>query len=205
MSHFIDEIPFLGTFQLVRGMDFSKTFYLGTLKEIESSTDANPSVITITNHGYSNSQKKQIRDHQGNRAINNTSANPFHTITVIDSHTFSVPIDGSGTGSNTGTVLTPQNLTGLVAGTGVKCQWRKFGMDTLTAGSSNVLFTPTLAIDVAAEGTITISVDKALTYTDAVGGLTLDKYRADILVVTGAGVDTIFGRFDIECVKSVTR
>lgn len=193
----------LGTIELVRGEDFSKTFYLGTFKKITSSSSANPSVVTVPAHGFSSSQKKQITNHKANTAINNDVDNPLHTITVIDANTFSVPIAGIASGYG-GEVMTPDNLTGLVAGTDIKCQWRKYRMGTLTAESANVLFTPTIAIETAAEGSITISVAKALTLSDNASGLTLDRYGADILVISG-GEYSILAQFDVLCVKTSTR
>src|SRR6185503_20470772 len=107
----------LGKIEIIRGEDFSKTFYLGTYKDIETSTDASPSVVTVPAHGFSSSQKKQITKHRRNLSINNDADNPFHTITVIDANTFSVPIAGIANGDG-GEVMTPANLTGAT----VQCQ-----------------------------------------------------------------------------------
>lgn len=191
----------LGTIEIVRGEDFSKTFYLGTYKNIEASSSANPSVITVTNHGYTNSTKKQITGHQGNTVINNSSDNPFHTITTIDANTFSVPVDGAATGGATGRVLTPTNLTGAT----VECQFRSVGITESSTPTGNVLFEPTVAVVTAAEGSISITIEKALTYSNAVGGLTLKQYQADILVQTSGGVDSYYAKFKVKVVESVSR
>lgn len=191
----------LGQITIYRGEDFSKTFYLGTKKSIESSTSASPSVVTITNHGYSTSQKKQIKGHSGNTIINNDADNPFHTITVIDANTFSVPVDGISAGGATGTVLTPANLTGAT----VECHFRNVPIKTTTTPTGGVLFEPTVTVTTAAEGTVTITIEKALTYTDAVGGLTLDKYHGDILVATAGGTDTFYAEFSVVVKPSSSR
>ena len=184
-----------GTKQLIRGEDFSWIIYLGTIKDIDKSTNANPSVVTVPAHGFSSATKKGIRDHLGNTAINNTASNPLHTITVVDANTFSVPIVGISDGFG-GEVLTPEDLTGKT----VTCHLRKDRMDTATAGASNVLFSPTVTVAVGTDGKVTISIAKALTFKDAVGGLTLDTYAGDILVN-----NTYYAYFDIKCVKSSSR
>ena len=161
--------------RIPRGADFSKKIYLGTYREIEYSTNANPSVITVTNHGYSTSEKKQIKDHVGNEAINNTIATPLHTITAIDAHTFSVPIPANGAGTRSGTVLTPRNLTGET----VYCQFRNIPSRDLAPDSTSILFSPTIAITTATEGLVTLSISRANTFKTV---LTLDKYWCDILI-----------------------
>lgn len=178
----------LGSFRLVRGEKFEKTFYLGTYKDIVSSTDDDPSVLLIPAHDFDTATDKQITGHKRNLAINNTEDNPFHEITVIDENYISVPIEGIANGEG-GTILTPADITG------VTCQWRKYSMDTETAAEGNVLFEPD--VTEGANGAVTISVEQEDTFKDT---LTLDKYRADILVG-----DTYYAYFDIEVVKSVTR
>ena len=73
---------------------------LSTSVNISSSTNANPIVITTSgSHGYSTGDTVFITGHN-----TNTNANGTYTITVTGATTFSVPVAGNGTGSNTGTI-----------------------------------------------------------------------------------------------------
>ena len=164
-----------------RGADWSQKLYIGNYQEIQYSTNASPSVITIVNHGFTTGEKKQIKNHKGNTAINNNLDTPFHTITVIDDNTFSVPIAANGAGTQSGTVMTPRNLTGET----VYCQFRNTPSRDLSPASPSVVFSPTVVVTTALEGTITLSISRANTF---ITGLTLDKYFCDILIKRSDGV-----------------
>src|SRR6266496_2674675 len=66
-------------------------------KPIVASTNANPSVVTVTSHSLVTGDVVTIRGHLINTAINGT-----YPVTKIDDNTFSVPVAANGTGGATG-------------------------------------------------------------------------------------------------------
>lgn len=71
-----------------------------TPQAIAGSTNANPSVVNVTAHGYTTGDVVTIRGHTVNTTINGT-----WTITVVDANHFSVPVAGVGVGGATGHVV----------------------------------------------------------------------------------------------------
>ena len=67
-------------------------------KTIDSSTAANPCVVTTTTaHGYTTGQSVIIRDHSPDDA-----RNAERTITVLTTTTFSIPVNTTSLGAGTG-------------------------------------------------------------------------------------------------------
>lgn len=76
---------------------------------IASSTTANPSVITTAaTHGLTTGDIVEIKDH-----LVNTDANGTHSVTVLSTTTFSVPVRGNGAGAATGTVQKQETDTNI--------------------------------------------------------------------------------------------
>lgn len=78
-----------------------------TPKAITSSTNANPSVLTVTGHGFSTGDLVQVFGHATNTAVNG-----IYTAVVIDANSFSLKdyntgaaIAGNGVGGATGSVI----------------------------------------------------------------------------------------------------
>ena len=72
----------------------------GAAGAISGATNASPIVVTETGHGRATGDKANINGVGGNTAANNSYANPYWTITVIDANTYS--LDGStGNGAYT--------------------------------------------------------------------------------------------------------
>ena len=73
----------------------------GAAKNIESSTNATPIVVTITGHGYSNGDRVQVKSH-----TTNTNANGEWTVAKVAANTFELTGSvGNGVGGASGTVL----------------------------------------------------------------------------------------------------
>lgn len=78
-----------------------------TPKAITSSTNATPTVLTVSSHGFSTGDVVQVFGHTVN-----TAANGCYKITVLSSNTFSLQdintganVAGNGTGAATGSVV----------------------------------------------------------------------------------------------------
>ena len=83
-----------------------------TPKAITSSTNATPTVLTVTSHGFSTGDLVQVFGH-----TTNTAANGIYKITVLTSDTFSLQdyntganIAGNGIGGATGNVISAPKI-----------------------------------------------------------------------------------------------
>lgn len=73
---------------------------LPTFKTIFSSTNANPTVITVTvSHLFTVGDRVIVENH-----ATNTAANGVHTVTAITGTTITLDVAGNGVGGNTGTI-----------------------------------------------------------------------------------------------------
>ena len=81
-------------------------------KDVVSSSAANPTVITVTGHGYSNGDKINISQHSGSDKdleIGNT-----HTISNVTADTFTIPVN-VGTGGTGGQIIKITEQVSLVS------------------------------------------------------------------------------------------
>lgn len=165
----------------------------GVAKNISSSTNATPIVVTSTGHGFSTGQIVTISGH-----LVNTAANGTWAVTVLTADTFSILATGVGVGGATGTAT----YTGSVAG----------GTAITTTGASPIYFSGTpyddyyAIVTITRAGTVgtagivfTVSLDAgrttgpaivlgtATTYAIANTGLTVNFTSADTVAVGDTG------------------
>jgi hypothetical protein len=161
-------------YELFTGIDFSFQVVLGTELLIESSTAANPSVITIPNHGLSNAGLVHIYGHRSNTAINNTTDGGLSTVANATTNTFTSGAVGTCAGGASGTVIKPYDIS----------------TDTITCkmvnsiGTAGFSITPTITKTTPLGGLVTISLT-------AVQSATITQNLIFDIVRTVGGVKSI--------------
>jgi len=140
-----------GNYDLYTGINFEFQVVLGDELLIESSTAANPSVITIPNHGLSNAGYVHIYGHRGNTAINNTTDGGLSTVANATTNTFTTGAVGTCVGGASGTAIKPYDITTDT----ITC---KFVNSIASAGFT---ITPTITKTTPTGGLVTISLTAA--------------------------------------------
>lgn len=136
---------------------------------VTNATNANPIVITSTDHGLLTGDQITISD-----VVGNTAANGTFTITRLDANTFSIPVTGNGNYTSGGTWEQVQALSGTITGasqtTPIQITSANHGLQTgqrviIADVLGNTAANGTFAVTVLNENTFSIPVASNGAYT----------------------------------------
>ena len=155
--------------RIARGQDWTATFRACNMKDILSSTNATPTVLTVTAHGLTSGNTVYVTGHLVNTAANTTAG---VAITKITDNTYSLTgVAANGTGGRTGRAGKAIDLTDYT----VVCEFR----DT-PAGA--VIATPAVTYPARSAGQFSLTLTSAQT-----AAITQRTARYDVWLVKSGG------------------
>jgi len=179
-----------------------------TPKAITSSTNATPTVLTVTSHGFATGDQVMVFGH-----TTNTAANGIYKVTVLTSSTFSLQtinngtnVAGNGVGGATGTVIAAPKIGSLEGFKRAILEFATSGTSTLTAkvlGATGI-FSPVLKDGDTPNFGATISATNNYSFLPVIG--TTDSVQIDGttgIVVSGADVIQSY-QINIDSIQYIT-